>query len=261
VIGPDGSPWVQEYPVKKPADFKRLEFIVNDTDYYPDHESIVRAKREMGEDGIVLCRMLRSPLQRLLIEWMGVEGVFFAFHDYPKEMESLLATMAEADQSAFEIAAQSPAEVIWSAENITSAITSPKLYARYCQPYYNRMAVLLHARKKLYGIHMDGLLSALAPLIAQTDVDFIEGFTPPPMGNLSLGKARSVWPEKALWTNFPGCILHSSKAEILEYARNLLKTGMEGGRFLLTLTEDFPNPERSLRILAKAVGQASLPVI
>jgi len=208
-----------------------------------------------GEDGIVLCRMFRSPLQRLLIEWMGTEAVLYALKDLPAEMEHLIETMSDADQAAFEIVARSPAEVVWSAENITSSITAPRLFSRHCRPYYNRMAVILHAEDKLYGIHMDGLLRALAPAIAETDIDFVEGFTPPPMGNLDLVQARFLWPDKALWTNFPGNLFLSSEEHIVEYAIDLLCTGMAGGRFLLTLTEDFPEPERSLRVLCRAVRE------
>jgi len=239
--GPDGSPWVKEYPVKKLQDLAVLEFITQDTAHYPDYESILQAQKDLGDDGIVVSRMLRSPLQRLLTEWMGVETFVFLHYDYPEPIEHLLETIAGNDRPAFEITARSPAEVVWSAENITSSITSPRLFESYCRPYYNRMAEILHSEGKLYGLHLDGNLAALVDSPAHTRIDFIEGLNPPPMGDVSIADARAVWPGKVLWVNFPGCVLLSDDEGVIMYfARELLKQGMEGGSFLLTLTEDFP---------------------
>ena len=105
----------------------------------------------------------------------------------------------------------------------------------------------------MYGLHMDGKLSELKQLVAECDIDFVEGFTPPPMGDLTVPEARSAWPKKALWVNFPGSVLLGSDEEIFRFAFQLLGTGMGAGGFLLTLTEEFANPERSLRLLADAV--------
>ncbi|MBA7633386.1 hypothetical protein ES703_40952 [subsurface metagenome] len=124
----------------------------------------------------MLCRMMRSPLQRLLIDWMGTEVVIFALADYPEAMEHLLACMAAADEAAFRIAVESPAEAVWSAENFTAQITSPQLFSHYCLPYFNRAASMLHTQGKLYGVLMDGKLAALKDAIAQSQIDFIEGF-------------------------------------------------------------------------------------
>jgi hypothetical protein len=255
VIGPDGSPWVMEYPVKEVADFPILEYIGEDTLFLPNDPQIRARQQSLGEDGLVLCRLMRSPLQRLLIEWMGTEAVSYALFDHPGEMERLLDRMADADAPAHAIAAESAAEALWSAENITAWITSPELFERHCLPYYGRVAELLRGRAKPYGVHMDGQLHALQDLIAASPLDFVEGFTPPPIGDLELEDARRAWPEKVLWTNFPGSVLHRRDDEVVQYAAELVKTGMEGGRFLLTLTEDFPDPERTLPLIAEGVAR------
>jgi hypothetical protein len=141
-------------------------------------------------------------------------------------VEGVLQRMAIADEAAWEIAAESPAEVVWSAENITGSITSPRLYARFCLPYYNRCADALHKTGKFYGVHMDGLLAVLQEGIAASHLDFVEAFTPPPMGDLSLEDARRAWPDKTLWVNFPGNVLHGSEAEVTQYTLGLLESGM-----------------------------------
>jgi hypothetical protein len=253
VVGPDGSPWIREYPVKNEEDMAILELIHQDLEYYPNDGEVISSQRAMGEDGLVLCRMMRSPLQRLLIEWMGTEGLIYALSDSQSEVDRLLSCMAESDVEAVRIASLSPAEAVWSAENITSTITSPPLFERYCLPYYNGVAEKMHAQGKLYGIHLDGKLAALKDLIDECSIDFVEGFTPPEMGDVSLEQARRAWPEKALWTNFPGNKLHLDDDDLIDYTIHLLREGMAVGRFMLTFTEDFPNPERSLQLVSEGI--------
>jgi len=235
-----------------------LTYICEDAKYYPNDEAVRVRQRSLGEDGLVLCRMMRSPLQRLLTEWMGTEGVAYGQADYPQAMERLLACLAATDEPAFRLAAASPAEAVWSAENITADITSPALFRRYCLPYYDRGASILHEGGKLYGIHMDGKLAALKQAVAESTLDFIEGFTPPPMGDLSLSDARRAWQGKALWVNFPGSVLHGSGEAVLCFTEELLREGMEGGGFLLTFAEDFPEAERSLRLVAEGIERYCL---
>jgi hypothetical protein len=255
VLGPDGSTWVTRYPVAQASDLPVLEYLSRDTEYHPNRAAILARQQSLGEDGLVLCRMLRSPLQRLLVEWMGTEGVVFALTDDPGPMQRLLDVMARCDEPGFAVAMDSPAEALWSSENISSAITTPRLFERHCRPYYDRLAALARARGKPYGVHMDGKLRALKALIAESALDFIEGFTPPPIGDLSLEEARQAWPGKVLWTNFPGNELHRSDAEIVAYTMRLLTAGMPAGGFLLTLTEDFPTPERSLPLIAEGIAR------
>jgi hypothetical protein len=254
-IGPDGSQWMVDYPVKERADLAILEFIVRDATYYPDYGALDQAQETLGEDGILLALLPRSPLQRLLAEWMGIEGVVFALAEHPAAMDRLLQSMTAADEVALEITAHSSAEVAWSPENITAPITSPGLFERYCAPYYNHFAQVLRSHGKLYGVHMDGKLAALKEAIADTQLDFVEGFTPPPMGDLPLEEAMSAWPSKAVWTNFPGNMLHLPDEEIIGYTVDLLETGMSAGRFLLTFSEDFPHTERSLRLVAEGIAR------
>jgi len=251
--GPDGSLWTEEYPLKSPADFHLLEYISEDTEYRENDPAVEAAQRALGEDGVVLCRMMRSPLQRLLAEWMGTVGVAYALADAPRPLERLLARLAARDQEALRIAARSPAEIVWSAENVTAEVTGPELFRRFLRPYYEQAGAVLRPAGKLYGVHLDGRLKALKEEIAGCPLDFVEGFTPPPLGDLELEQARAAWPGKALWVNVPGTVFLYEELRAIRELRELLERGMAAGGFLLTLTEEFPEPERSLRLLAEAM--------
>ena len=51
---------------------------------------------------------------------------------------------------------------------------------------------------------MDGRVGVLKDLIAKTPIDIVEGLTSPPMGDLPIGEALSLWKDKVVWTGFPG---------------------------------------------------------
>lgn len=252
---PGGGTWTQEYPVKSRNDLAILEYIVRDAVYENTPAAVQSAQAALGQDGIVVCRLPRSPWQQLLVEWMGIENACLALADYPKDMDRCMNAMAKAGEQAIRFTAESSADIAWSAENITASITSPTLFAQYCAPYYRRAASILHKSGKLYGVHMDGQLAALKKLIADTELDFIEGFTPPPMGDLDLAEALAAWPNKVIWTNFPGNVFCQTDRQVMDYTLDLLRVGCASGRFMLTIAEDLPNPDRNLALLERAVAR------
>ena len=112
---------------------------------------------------------------------------------------------------------------------------------------------MMHRNGKLYGVHLDGNLAALKDLIAQSDLDFIEGFTPPPMGDLDLKEAMTSWPGKVLWVNFPGSVFMEPEQAVIDYTVRLLTAGMGSGQFLLTIAEDLPDWRKNLNALSKGI--------
>lgn len=54
------------------------------------------------------------------------------------------------------------------------------------------MAKVLHAHGKIMAVHMDGRIGSLKHLITQTSIDIVEGFHPPPKGDISLSEALEV---------------------------------------------------------------------
>lgn len=254
--GPDGSLWTEQYPVRNASDFRLLEYIAQDTEYRENDAAVAAAQEALGEDGLVLCRMMRSPVQRLLTEWMGPVGFSYALADEAPSLERLIEALAARDEEAFAIASRSPAQAIWSAENLTGDMVGPDLFRRWHAPYYDRAARLLKEEGKLYGVHMDGRLACLREAIGACGLDFVEGFTPPPIGDLGIEEARASWPDTALWVNIPGTLFLGSRERVLEALGDILRRALTAGRCLLTLTEEFPDPPRSLLLLSEALAAA-----
>jgi len=81
----------------------------------------------------------------------------------------------------------------------------------------------------------------LAPLVAQSGLDYIEAFTPPPDCDLSVGEAMRVWPGKIIWINFPSSVHLQGAEEIDQAAIEILDQARPfGNRLIFGATEDVP---------------------
>jgi len=76
--------------------------------------------------------------------------------------------------------AKSPADYVWIGENMEGLLVSPPLFEKYFIPEYEKCCRIIHGHGKKVAFHMDGRLNVLKNLIAQTPIDIIEAFHPPP---------------------------------------------------------------------------------
>jgi len=238
-----GSRWILEHFIKSPDDYRVTKHVYDHTTIEPAWNGWVEADRAMGEEGIVLGSIDHIPAQGLLISAMGTptwcEGVMLHAAEFAELHESLARLYRrEAD-----IAAESPAEVIWFPDNITGLIMSPSLYETYAMPVYDYACRAIHQTGKLSFAHYDGANKPLKDLIAATDLDIMEAFTPPPMEQMTVAEARAAWPDKVLSLNFPGCVFHEPEEVIRRWTTEYLEQGGDDGRFIIGCTENFDEPD------------------
>ena len=112
------------------------------------------------------------------------------------ERETLLRALEKRADERYRVIAKSPAGIVNGTDNINSEIVSPKLFEKYIISFYNKQAKILRKKDKILEDHMDGKLMYLKDLISKMNLDVVEAFTPPPMGDLSLAEARSAWKRK-----------------------------------------------------------------
>ncbi|MBM3957430.1 MAG: hypothetical protein FJ313_05195 [Gemmatimonadetes bacterium] len=248
--------WIVEYMIKDVADYEAVRFIVEDTVREPDHDGFARAQARFGDDGLLLANMERCPIQHLSIKLAGLERVALDLHDHPGVVEGLLEAMERKQDETYRIGVDSPAEIIWSPDNISTSRTSPRWFERYVLPFYERHAAMVRDAGKLYVAHMDGRLAAIKHLIARCPLDVIEAVTPPPMGDTPITELQDAWPGKAVWCNFPESLFHEDESVIYEAALDLMRNAYSRGRFILGITEDYPEHrmEPALSAIARAVA-------
>jgi hypothetical protein len=234
-----GSRWIQEHLVKSVDDYRTMKYVFDHTDTEPSLDDYRATNRAMGDAGIVLGEILPIPVQWLLVEIMGPmawsEGVML----HTAEFEELLESLTRCYKRQIEIAAGSPAEVIWLGDNVTGTVMSPRLFQKYCKPIYDFACGVLHQAGKIAFAHYDGSNRPLRECIAGVALDVIEAFTPPPMGDMTVAEARQAWPDKVLSLNVPGSLFGRPADEIERWVGQYVAEGGDAGRFILGCTEEF----------------------
>jgi len=233
-------PWTKEYMVKDVSDLEVLKFMIEDTEYLANNKPFLERERWMGDDGIVATSGDRTPFHRILLEFTGYMNGIMLLRKYRKEFEELYNIVEKKQDEFYSILADSAAEIIIIYDNIDSVMISPTLFERYSLPFYNKQARLLHKKDKIYACHMDGRLRSLKDLIGQTDIDVINAFTPPPMGDLPISLAKEAWKDRVIWINFPETVCHYGVDEMRMYVLKLLKMCTPGNNIIFGITETVP---------------------
>lgn len=235
-----GSQRTKEFLIKIPKDYETIQYIVEKTVYHINYDLLQRAERDLGEDGVVLANVDRTPFQKLLLEWVGPERLFVDLFEIPEKVEELLCLMMMRAEEVYRIAANSPADIVHTWDNITEDFVTPRLFEKYCLSFYQKVGTFLHEKGKIFVVHMDGKLQNIKELIAQTPVDVIESFSLPGTGgNLSIEEAQKVWPDKAIIANLPAWLCFQTREFIEEYLEELIQH-VDRKRFMLCVSEDLP---------------------
>ena len=80
------------------------------------------------------------------------------------------------------------------------------------------------------------------------------------MGNLPLGEALALWPDKAIWLGYPGGVYELGPEAVREHALGLLREAGTGDRLVFEMsTENFVSNE-NLLMLTLVLENAELPL-
>jgi hypothetical protein len=161
------------------------------------------------------------------------------------EILKLYRAIVEKRREVYPIVAASPVMHANYGGNVIPEIIGPDVFRDYYLPHYNEAAEVMHRHGKLIGSHLDDDCGLLAPLIAKTDLDYIEAFTPAPTTDMTLAEARAAWPDKVLWLNFPSDRHLLDDAGVERFTVDMLDTLASVDGVIMGVTEDMP-PERGL---------------
>jgi uroporphyrinogen-III decarboxylase len=237
-------------------DYEVVRFIVQNTRFRPMCDEFLEARENLGSDGVQLAVADRSPYQKMLIELCGPVRLSFDLFDHPDVVDDLLCALEKKQDEAYQIIADSPAEIVWIVDNVTSDLTEPRAFQKYGVPFYNKQARLLHARNKILAVHLDGKLRAIKDLIAETDIDVVESFSLPEVGgDLTMEEADAAWPDKAIIANIPASLSEWAELEIREYLEGLLRRIPGRRNFMLEFSENIPRQylSRTLSIVSEVM--------
>lgn len=257
--GERSSEWLVEPMFKGYDDYRIIRYIIDDEIFEPNYEEANRAEREsLGEEAksVVFAGCGYTPIMELVTRFMGFQRLAVELRRHPEKIEDLIDAMDEKHQEAMRLVAKSPVRIVEIGDNIDSVLINPPLFQKYCLPYYQRCCDLLHTYGKIVGSHMDGRLRSLKELIGETRLDFIDAFTPPPMGDLGIRECRETWDESiAQWVNVPGVIFYYRPQDIKAYVKRMLMDAAPGKGLAFGITESVPSSTRDavLEVIIRTV--------
>jgi hypothetical protein len=236
--------WQHEKMFKSPDDYRPLLFLIQDEVYEPCYDTFARVQDDFGEDAIFRAGFGLEPLQELISGTvMDMEVFCIEWMDRRDEILKLYNAVVDNRRKVYSIVANSPALHANYGGNVVVDVIGPKNFERYYLPHYHEAAEVMHKHGKLIGSHFDANCRALASLIADTDLDYIEAFTPAPDTDMTLEEARVAWPDKVLWLNFPSSVHLKPDATVEQATVDLLNEVDSVDGIIMGITEDIP-PER-----------------
>lgn len=192
-----------EYKLKKPQDFKVLEFLLQGETWYWDQEAYAQDLERVGERGAPQFYFRRSPIQGLFIEHMGFEKTIYAMHDHPQIISHYVGVASEADDALYEVVCRCPVQILNLGENIDAHMDPPPIWRQHLIPYYCKRTAQLQAAGKFVHIHIDGAMKPLLPHLRDCPWDGIEAATPLPQGDVTLEEIKGALDNLILLDGIP----------------------------------------------------------
>jgi hypothetical protein len=140
----------------------------------------------------------------------------------------------------FDVVAAGPADWVLYDGNLVPAMVGPSRVRQFIAPCWAEFAERLHGRGKKMGVHLDADNRLIMDVVAESPLDFVEAFTPPPDCGVTVAEARAAWPGKALWINFPSSVHLRPEAAVRAAAREIVAQAGDRRGFLMGVTEDVP---------------------
>jgi hypothetical protein len=232
--------WTHERLFKKPEDYKPLLYIINNMQFEPNYNAFQYAQDVDGGDTFFRGNIGSEPMQQLISGYMGIETFCIEWFDNRDEVLKLYDALVCKRREVYPLCANSPALAFNYGGNVTPEVLGLERFETYYVPHYNEAADVLHTKGKLIGVHFDGNCKALATAIADTNLDYVEAFTPAQDTDMTLAEARQAWPHKILWMNFPSSVHLASLETIRQTTHDLLDQAGSCEKFIMAITENMP---------------------
>lgn len=248
-LGEWGCSWhYVEYPIKKAEDLAVMEYVLVHTRYRFNEALYEEAKVAIGDLGEVQFYWGRSPFQKLLLEYAGVESTFILLHDYPQRLQEYLKRAEESEDALFAVLTACPVKILNFGENVDAHFNPPPVFEKYLLPYYRQRAEELHNAGKYCHIHIDGRLRPLLRYIPDLPFDGIEGVTPFPQGDVSLEELKEAIGDKVVLDGIPALLFLSdySIEELEFYTERVLR--LFHPRIILGISDELPPPGEIERV-------------
>ena len=220
------DPYMKEHLIKDEADLRTVAYILERAEYVARYDRVRAAEAEVGDMGFVVPLLHRIPFQQALLEYLGEVPLFYALYDNPAMVARLLELLDEQLTDILRRLAELPVLYVEFPDNLHGGMTSPRLFAEHCLPYYQRYSQILHGQGKVMGSHTDGDVKPLLALLPESGLDVCESFSPAPLTECTFEEAWQAWSQRPIiWGGIPSPLLEERipESEFRDYVRRLLE--------------------------------------
>ncbi len=249
--------WETRMLLHNENDYKIMNFVSKNTFYTENFELWRNWERSLAPHQIPSTYIGRTPMQRILVDFVGLEEFGLQMCDYEEEFLELYENLKKNFIELCDITASSDAIWIACLENFSSETLGPKRYQEFHIPVYNKCFSLFNEAGKYVSTHYDGRLDNCKELIAKAPMPIIESLTEPPEGDMMYDKCREYFPEKRFMANINLEIYELNKNDLIEAVINKAKrASLDGTKLLFEISEDIPkNFETSLDYVLDALQE------
>ena len=228
---------VEEHLLKGPDDYRVWEWVVEHTTWTPAYDAYRAYDAEIGGDGLPMVSGGDVPFHEFAQSLAGYQDAYYQLADHPREVEHLLAVMAEVEKERlWPVIAESPVKLIVHGMHLSSQFTPPAPFEKYIVPYYEGLVPLLHESGISVAMHADNDVSQLLELTERAGWDMMECFVTAPMVPLTLERAREAWGNRViLWGALPSLMFAPSvpETDFREYMHAVLDILAPGDAVIL----------------------------
>jgi uroporphyrinogen-III decarboxylase len=221
-----------------------MKFIYENTRFEPDYDFARTRLQQVGDQGVVLCYLPKSPFMHLLALEAGIMSVTLTALTLPDEFQDLLQTMKRAFDQAAQLAVDSPAEVLMIPENLSSEMVGPDFFNLYMYDYQKEWVDKIRNAGKYSYIHIDGTLAGLLRQEASVGFSVLEALTPYPVGDLKIEELADYSGDSGsiLWGGIPGVYFTASvpEEEFDRHIKQVLSVMTREPRYVLGVADQVP---------------------
>ncbi len=239
-------PFVQQYPIRSPADYDAVAEVFEHLEVIPTPQSYAEFQQRIGERGLAVANgpLGCTPVHLLLHDLMPMPDFFVYYREDPDRMRRFAQRLAPFYEALFQASLASRAEVIFWGANYDRDITWPPFFQNEIMPALRDYSNRAHAAGKLLLTHTDGENRDLLPLYADCRFDCGESVCPAPMTSCTLAEIRrGMGSETTVWGGIPCVVLLDSVMDergFEDYLDALFSELGDARRLILGVSDNVP---------------------
>jgi uroporphyrinogen-III decarboxylase len=249
---PDSYAWAPyEHCVKSIEDLKILRYFYEHTHYEADYKQTMDRYESVGDNGIVMAFLPKSPFMEMVALLSGIETVTYSIMDDPDEFDETMAVMGKKTDEAALIALNSPAECLMIPENLSSEVVGKSMFENYMRAYEEKWNRKIKEAGKYSFVHMDGTMKGLIKESSSTGFTVMEALTPAPVGDIPIDEIHKwVSNDTIIWGGLPGVYFtdNISDNDFDLFVKNVLEVMKSDYRYVLGVADQIPPKCRFERV-------------